>query len=110
MALTSMSVVGQPSVLYLRRSHPSSRYQPSRPRSPILASTSSSVYGFSFTATATASFGAPYVTTPPLMLMAWPVMNDAAGEASQSAAAATSSGRPQRPSGVDSATDRWNSG
>src|SRR5919108_3361543 len=48
MALTSMSVVGQPSVLYLRRSHPPSRYQPSRPRSWILASTSSSVYGLGF--------------------------------------------------------------
>src|SRR4051794_41830347 len=43
-----MSVVGQPSVLYLRRSHVPSRYQPSRPCSAILASTSSSVYGLSF--------------------------------------------------------------
>src|ERR671911_2875382 len=49
MVLTSMSVVGQPSVLYLRRSHPSSRYQPSRPCSSIFASTSSSVYGLGFT-------------------------------------------------------------
>src|SRR3954454_14210269 len=43
-----MSVLGQPSVLYLRRSQPPSRYQPSRPCSAILASTSSSVYGLSF--------------------------------------------------------------
>src|SRR5919108_1845693 len=49
MVLTSMSVVGHPSVLYLRRSHPSSRYQPSRPCSWIFASTSSSVYGLGFT-------------------------------------------------------------
>src|SRR4051794_8702473 len=56
-ALTSISVVGQPSVLYLRRSQPSSRYQPSRPCSLILASTSSSVYGLSlsFTTIAIAS-------------------------------------------------------
>src|SRR5215218_4126780 len=43
------------------------------------------------------------------MLMAWPVTNAASGDASQSAAAATSSGRPQRASGVDSATERWKS-
>src|SRR5919198_1335551 len=99
-----MSVVGQPSVLYLRRSQPSSRYQPSRLCSSILASTSSSLYGLSlsFTAMAIASLREHYITTPPLMLMACPVMNRAPGEASQSAAAATSSGRPQRLSGVDS--------
>src|ERR687889_1222180 len=54
MVLTSMRVVGQPSVLYLRRSHPPSRYQPSRPFSWILASTSSSVYGLGFTPVSTA--------------------------------------------------------
>src|SRR4029079_18279376 len=47
MALTSISVLGQPSVEYLRRSQPPSRYQPSRPSSAIFASTSSSEYGFS---------------------------------------------------------------
>src|SRR5262249_4897943 len=41
-ALTSMSVVGQPSVLYLRRSQPSSsRYHSGRPSSWILVFTSS---------------------------------------------------------------------
>src|SRR5689334_5463040 len=48
MALTSISVLGQPSVEYLRRSQPPSRYQPSRPCSAIFASTSSSEYGLSF--------------------------------------------------------------
>jgi hypothetical protein len=43
-----MSVLGQPSVLYLRRSQSPSRYQPSRPCSWIFASTSSSLYGLSF--------------------------------------------------------------
>src|SRR3954469_17583063 len=43
-----MSVLGQPSVEYLRRSQPPSRYQPSRPCSAIFASTSSSEYGLSF--------------------------------------------------------------
>src|SRR5918995_1796465 len=108
MVLTSMSVVGQPSVLYLRRSQSPSRYQPSRPSSWILASTSSSLYGLSFAVVSTANrlLLAHYITTPPLMLTAWPVTKDASGDASQSAAAATSSGRPQRPSGVDSATER----
>src|SRR3954467_14123663 len=47
-ALTSISVLGQPSVLYLRLSQPPSRYHPSRPCSAIFASTSSSEYGLSF--------------------------------------------------------------
>ena len=51
---------------------------------------------------------AHYITRPPLMLIACPVMNAAAGEARYSAAAATSAGVPQRPSGVDSATERRN--
>src|SRR5262245_36494075 len=42
MALTSMRVVGQPSVVYLRRSQPSSRYQPSSLASAILAGMSAS--------------------------------------------------------------------
>src|SRR5262245_26335413 len=41
-AFTAMSVCGQPSVLYLRRSQPSSRYQPARPRSWILVAISDS--------------------------------------------------------------------
>src|SRR4051794_1602701 len=49
-ALTTMSVVGQPSVLYLRRSQPSSGYQPARPSSLIFASPPSSVYVLSFPA------------------------------------------------------------
>src|SRR4051794_1900353 len=48
MALTSISVLGQPSVLYFRLNQPPSRYQPSRPCSMILASTCSSEYGLSF--------------------------------------------------------------
>src|ERR671930_803415 len=52
MVLTSMSVLGQPSVLYFRRSHPSSRYQPSRPCSAIFASTSSSLYVLGFSSVA----------------------------------------------------------
>src|SRR5215207_3704558 len=48
-----MSVLGQPSVLYLRLSQPSSRYQPSRPCSAIFASTSSSVYVLGFSSVAT---------------------------------------------------------
>src|SRR3954463_1890332 len=50
-----MRVLGQPSVLYFRRSQPSSRYQPSRPSSAIFASTSSSVYGVSFSRVAMGS-------------------------------------------------------
>src|SRR3954465_2442279 len=49
-----------------------------------------------------------YITVPPLTLMACPVMKAAAGEASQTAAAATSAGVPQRFIGVDSATSRLN--
>src|SRR4051794_9515513 len=49
-----MSVLGQPSVLYLRRSQPPSRYQPSSPSSAIFASTSSSLYGWSFSSVAMA--------------------------------------------------------
>src|SRR3954470_6921262 len=49
-----------------------------------------------------------YITTPPLTLIACPVTNDDSGEASQSAAAATSAGVPQRLSGVESATERRN--
>src|SRR5262245_12564136 len=44
MALTAMSVCGQPSVLYLRRSQPSSRYQPARPSSWIRTAISASEY------------------------------------------------------------------
>src|SRR5712692_6991240 len=47
MALVSMSVVGQPSVLYLRRSQPSSRYQSFKPSSAILDWISSAVYTLS---------------------------------------------------------------
>src|SRR6185295_121480 len=47
-----------------------------------------------------------YITTPPLTLMACPVMKAAAGEARYTAAPATSAGVPQRRSGVDSATSR----
>src|SRR5919199_2531136 len=104
-----MSVLGHPSVLYLRRSHPSSRYQPSRPCSAIFASTSSSVYVFfSSVAMGNRLLRGDYITVPPLTLTACPVMNAAAGEARYSAAAATSAGVPQRFSGVDSATERRN--
>src|SRR3954451_14224738 len=108
MVLTSISVLGHPSVLYLRRSQPPSRYQPSRPSSTILASTSSSVYGLSFSLVTMGHRLLPsdYITTPPLTLIAWPVTKAAAGEASHTAAAATSAGVPQRRSGVDSATER----
>src|SRR5215216_3400567 len=87
-----MSVLGHPSVLYLRLSQPSSRYQPSRPCSAIFASTSSSVYvlGFSSVAMGNRLLEEHYITTPPLTLIACPVMNDASGEARYSAAAATS--------------------
>src|SRR6188472_596941 len=107
-----MRVLGQPSVLYLRRSQPPSRYQPSSPCSAILASTSSSVYGLSFSLVSdmcVPPFQGDYITTPPLTLTAWPVTNAASGEARYSAAAATSCGRPQRPSGVDAAIERRNS-
>src|SRR4051794_39894585 len=43
-------------------------------------------------------------TAPPLMRITWPVMNFAAGDASQRAAAATSCGVPQRPRGVSRKT------
>src|SRR3954447_5702408 len=111
MALTSISVLGHPSVLYLRRSQPPSRYQPSRPSSTIFASISSSEYGssFSFFAMGNRLLQAHYITRPPLTLMACPVMNAAAGEARYAAAAATSAGVPQRRSGVDSATERRSS-
>src|SRR5215210_3834620 len=106
-----MSVLGHPSVLYLRLSQPSSRYQPSRPCSAIFASTSSSVYvlGFSSVAMGNRLLEEHYITTPPLTLIACPVMNAASGEARYRAAAATSSGLPQRRSGVDSTTERRNS-
>src|SRR3954453_12137247 len=103
-----ISVCGQPSVLYLRRSQPPSRYQPSSPCSAIFASTSSSVYGGSFSLVLTGNrlLRAHYITVPPLTLRACPVMNAAAGEARYTAAAATSAGVPQRFIGVDSATSR----
>src|SRR3954453_13205677 len=106
-----MSVLGHPSVLYLRRSQPSSRYQPSRPCSAIFASTSSSEYVVSFSSVAMGNrlLGGDYITVPPLTLMACPVMKAAAGDASQTAAAATSAGVPQRFIGVDSATSRLKS-
>src|SRR5919205_1744085 len=105
-----MSVLGHPSVLYLRRSQPSSRYQPARPCSAILASTSSSLYvlGFSSVAMGNRLLRRHYITVPPLTLIACPVMNAAAGEARYSAAAPTSAGVPQRFSGVESATERRN--
>src|SRR5436309_3415938 len=43
-------------------------------------------------------------TAPPLTRITWPVMNRAAGDASQRAAAATSCGVPQRPKGVSRST------
>src|SRR5919199_5768641 len=106
-----MSVLGHPSVLYLRRSQPSSRYQPSRPCSAIFAYTSSSLYVFCFSSVAMGDrlLREHYITVPPLTLMACPVMKAAAGEASQTAAAATSPGVPQRFIGVDSAPSRFNS-
>ena len=42
----------------------------------------------------------PYRTAPPLTRTTCPVMKAAAGDASHTAAAATSSGVPQRPNGV----------
>src|SRR4051812_25731581 len=48
MALTSINVVGQPSVLYLRRSQPSSRIQSIRPSCLIFSLISSSPYGSGF--------------------------------------------------------------
>src|SRR5678815_727780 len=45
-----------------------------------------------------------YMTTPPPTSSVCPVMNAAAGEARNTAAPATSSGVPQRPSGVASDT------
>src|SRR3954471_6930433 len=106
-----MRVLGQPSVLYFRLSQPPSRYQPSRPSSTIFASTSSSVYGLSFSSVAMDDrlLSAHYITRPPLTLIVCPAMNAAAGDARYTAAAATSAGVPQRPSGVDSATERRNS-
>ena len=50
-----------------------------------------------------------YITTPPLALMACPVMNAAAGDASHSAAAATSSGGPSARAAWSRATERWKS-
>src|SRR5436309_15913075 len=41
-----MSVCGQPSVLYFRRIHPSSKYQSASPSSASFAFTSASVYVF----------------------------------------------------------------
>src|SRR3954469_13992280 len=107
MVLTSISVVGQPSVLYLRLSQPPSRYQPSSPCSRIFASTSSSEYGLSCSCVAMGDrlLETHYITTPPLILRACPVTKAAAGEARYTAAVATSAGAPQRPSGVASATD-----
>src|SRR5439155_16603401 len=48
MALTAMSVCGQPSVLYFLRSQPSSRYQPVSFSSAIFAAISASEYVRSF--------------------------------------------------------------
>src|SRR2546423_15470521 len=48
MALTSISVVGQPSVVYFRRIQPSSRYQPVSPCSANLPGMSASLYVCSF--------------------------------------------------------------
>ena len=46
MVLTSMSVVGHPSVLYCRRIHPSSKYQPGRSLSRSWICASSYVASF----------------------------------------------------------------
>src|SRR5205823_418464 len=45
-----------------------------------------------------------YRTVPPFTRITCPVINAAAGDASQTATAATSSGVPQRPSGVSRRT------
>ena len=42
----------------------------------------------------------PAMVSPPLTLITWPVMNDAAGEAKKSTGAATSSGRASRRNGI----------
>src|SRR5262249_2870881 len=45
-----------------------------------------------------------YITAPPLTRITCPVINEAAGDANQQAAAATSGGVPQRPNGVSLTT------
>src|SRR2546427_11457953 len=104
MVLTSASVVSHPSVLYLRRIHRPSYHQPGNSSDSFFSITSSASTGSSFLSSAIVVL-LYAITTPPPTRIVSPVMNDASGDAKNTTAPATSSGVPQRLSGVASATD-----